>query len=104
MAEHSSDPARPYLVQTAPIVSPPCRLTSAGSNASPIFARPFDQLETFFQPPALNERERQGLIRDGESWLAMVQDRNLTSHTYNRSTAEQVIEQVGAPAGKEGDG
>jgi nucleotidyltransferase substrate binding protein (TIGR01987 family) len=37
-----------------------------------------------------------GLVRDGESWLAMVQDRNLTSHTYNRSTAEQVIEQVGA--------
>ena len=25
---------------------------------------------------------RVGLIRDGESWLAMVQDRNLTSHTY----------------------
>lgn len=26
----------------------------------------------------------------------MVQDRNLTSHAYNRSTAEQVREQVGA--------
>jgi nucleotidyltransferase substrate binding protein (TIGR01987 family) len=39
---------------------------------------------------------RVGLVRDGESWLAMVQDRNLTSHTYNRSAAEQVIEQVGA--------
>jgi len=96
------------------------------------FCQALDQLETFFQPPALNERERQGLIkafeycfdlgwntlrdlllaegnagligsrdtlrlafrvnliRDGESWLAMVQDRNLTSHTYNRATAEQV--------------
>ena len=93
-------------------------------------------LETFFEPPALNERERQGLIKafeycfvlgwttlrdllltegnagligsrdtlrlafrmglidDGEAWLAMVQDRNLTSHTYNRSTA----------AAEEGDG
>jgi nucleotidyltransferase substrate binding protein (TIGR01987 family) len=102
------------------------------------FCQALDQLETFFQPPALNERERQGLIkdfeycfdlgwntlrdlllaegnagligsrdtlrlafrvnliRDGESWLAMVQDRNLTSHTYNRATAEQVSEQVGA--------
>ncbi len=129
------------------------------------FCQALDQLETFFQPPALNERERQGLIkafeycfelgwntlrdlllaegnadligsrdtlrlafrvgliRDGESWLAMVQDRNLTSHTYNRSTAEQVSQQVGArylpcfrelrqvltqrqqvPAGKYGDG
>jgi hypothetical protein len=77
------------------------------------FCQALDQLETFFQPPALNERERQGLIKafeycfelgwntlrdlrlafrvgligDGEAWLAMVQDRNLTSHTYNRSTA-----------------
>ena len=81
------------------------------------FSQALDQLETFFQPPALNERERQGLIkafeycfelgwntlrlafrvgliRDGEAWLAMVQDRNLTSHTYNRSTAEQVSQQV----------
>ena len=39
---------------------------------------------------------RVGLIGDGEAWLAMVQDRNLTSHTYNRSTAEQVSEQVGS--------
>ena len=95
-----------------------------------------DQLETFFQPPELNERERQGLIkafeycfelgwntlrdlllaegnadligsrdtlrlafrvgliRDGESWLRMVQDRNLTNLTYNRVTAEQVSGQV----------
>jgi nucleotidyltransferase substrate binding protein (TIGR01987 family) len=102
------------------------------------FCLALDQLETFFEPPALNERERQGLIKafeycfelgwntlrdllltegnagligsrdtlrlafrmglidDGEGWLAMVQDRNLTSHTYNRSTAEQVCEQVAA--------
>jgi hypothetical protein len=26
------------------------------------FCQALDQLETFFQPPALNERERQGLI------------------------------------------
>ena len=100
------------------------------------FCQALDQLETFFQPPALNERERQGLIkvfeycfelgwntlrdlllaegnadligsrdtlrlafrvgliRDGESWLRMVQDRNLTNHTYNRVTAEQVSGQV----------
>lgn len=37
---------------------------------------------------------RLGLIRDGESWLRMVQDRNLTSHTVNRVTAEQVNGQV----------
>ena len=37
---------------------------------------------------------RMGLMDDGEGWLAMVQDRNLTSHTYNRSNA----------AAEEGDG
>ena len=37
---------------------------------------------------------RVGLIHHGEAWLAMVQDRNLTSHTHNRSTAEQVSQQV----------
>ena len=37
---------------------------------------------------------RMGLIDDDEAWLAMVQDRNLTSHTHNRSTA----------AAEEGDG
>ena len=100
------------------------------------FCQALDQLETFFQPPELNERERQGLIKafeycfelgwntlrdlllaegnadligsrdtlrlayrmglicEGESWLRMVQDRNLTSHTYNRITAELVSEQV----------
>ena len=100
------------------------------------FCLALDQLETFFLPPALNERERQGLIKafeycfelgwntlrdlllaegnadligsrdtlrlafrvglidDGEAWLRMVQDRNLTSHTYNRATAEQVSREV----------
>lgn len=37
---------------------------------------------------------RVGLIHDGEGWLRMVQDRNLTSHTYNRATAEQVSREV----------
>ena len=94
------------------------------------------QLETFFEPPALNERERQGLIKafeytfelawnslrdllrsqgnstllgsrdtlreafrlglieDGETWMLMIQDRNLTSHTYNRSTAEAIAANI----------
>ena len=100
------------------------------------FCLALEQLETFFLPPALNERERQGLIKafeycfelgwntlrdlllaegnadligsrdtlrlafrvglidDGEAWLRMVQDRNLTSHSYNRATAEQVSREV----------
>ena len=95
-----------------------------------------EQLETFFEPPALNEREKQGLIKafeftfelswntlrdllrsqgnanllgsrdtlreafqlglisDGETWMLMIQDRNLTSHTYNRATAEAIAANI----------
>ncbi len=96
------------------------------------YSKALDQLERFFEPPPLNEREQQGLIKafeytfelawntlrdllrsqgnatllgsrdtlreafrlelieDGDSWMLMIQDRNLTSHTYNRSTAEDI--------------
>jgi nucleotidyltransferase substrate binding protein (TIGR01987 family) len=96
------------------------------------YCRALEQLETFFEPPDLNEREEQGLIKafettfelawntlrdllssegvadligsrdtlrtafrvglieDGSTWMAMIQDRNLTSHTYNRATAREI--------------
>jgi nucleotidyltransferase substrate binding protein (TIGR01987 family) len=101
------------------------------------YCRALEQLETFFEPPALNLREQQGLIKafeytfelgwntlrdllrrqgnanllgsretlreafklgliaDGEAWMQMIQDRNLTSHTYNRSTADAIAAHVG---------
>ena len=100
------------------------------------YRRALAQLETFLQPPGLNEREQQGLIKafeytfelswntlrdllrsqgdasllgsrdtlreafrlglieDGETWMLMIQDRNLTSHTYNRSTAEAIAANI----------
>ncbi len=36
----------------------------------------------------LREALRLGLLDDGEAWMLMIQDRNLTSHSYNRATAE----------------
>jgi nucleotidyltransferase substrate binding protein (TIGR01987 family) len=96
------------------------------------YRRALEQLEGFFEPPMLNEREQQGLIKvfeytfelawntlrdllrsqgnadllgsrdtlreafrlglvaDGEAWMLMIQDRNLTSHTYNCSTAVEI--------------
>jgi nucleotidyltransferase substrate binding protein (TIGR01987 family) len=96
------------------------------------FQLALSQLETFFEPPELNEREQQGLIKafeytfelawnslrdllrsrgnenllgsrdtlreafrlgliaNGEAWMLMIQDRNLTSHTYNRTTADAI--------------
>jgi nucleotidyltransferase substrate binding protein (TIGR01987 family) len=35
-----------------------------------------------------------GLIRDGETWLRALEDRNLTSHTYNEETAGEVEELI----------
>lgn len=31
-----------------------------------------------------------GLIEDGEAWMDMVRNRNLTSHTYNQDTAQTI--------------
>jgi len=35
-----------------------------------------------------------GLLERGEVWMQMIQDRNLTSHTYNRSTATAIANQI----------
>lgn len=43
----------------------------------------------------LKESFRLGRIEDGESWMLMIQDRNLTSHTYNRSTADAIAGHIG---------
>jgi len=45
---------------------------------------------------AIREAFRLGLISDGKAWLAMLQDRNRTVHTYNESTAIQILEQLSA--------
>ena len=42
----------------------------------------------------LREAFRLGLIEDGERWMQMIQDRNLTSHTYNKPTAEAIVANI----------
>ena len=32
-----------------------------------------------------------GLIEDGHGWMQALEDRNLTSHTYDEATADQVL-------------
>lgn len=32
-----------------------------------------------------------GLIENGEIWMEMIESRNLTSHTYNEATADEII-------------
>ena len=36
----------------------------------------------------------QGLIRDGELWMAMIRHRNLSTHTYDESTIQQIVSAV----------
>ena len=100
------------------------------------YRKALERLEDFMKPPALNDREQQGLIKafeytyelawntlrdllrsqgdasllgardtlreafrldlieQGDQWMLMIQDRNLTSHTYNRSTADAIAAQI----------
>ncbi|GAA5221035.1 nucleotidyltransferase substrate binding protein [Membranihabitans marinus] len=35
-----------------------------------------------------------GLIADGENWMKMIQNRNLTSHTYIEETSEEIYKNI----------
>jgi nucleotidyltransferase substrate binding protein (TIGR01987 family) len=35
-----------------------------------------------------------GLIEDGEQWMAMIQSRNRTTHTYNEETADEIAKAI----------
>ena len=37
---------------------------------------------------------KNGLIEDGEAWMEMIKARNLSSHTYNQETADEIVDKV----------
>lgn len=43
---------------------------------------------------ATREAFKVQLITDGEQWMAMIQSRNLSSHTYDEHTAELLVEAI----------
>lgn len=43
---------------------------------------------------AIQESFKVGLIEEGEEWMNMFKDRNKTSHTYNRQTAEEIASAI----------
>lgn len=47
-------------------------------------------LEKFSPRSIVKESFKQGLIEDGEVWLDILNDRNLTSHTYDEVEAEKI--------------
>ena len=42
----------------------------------------------------IKEAYRVGLIEDGETWLDMLDDRNLTSHTYDEECAKEIYRKI----------
>ena len=48
-------------------------------------------IETASPNGTLQEAYRVGLISDEEAWLAMMHDRNLTSHTYREALAREIF-------------
>ena len=43
---------------------------------------------------ATREAFQKGLIQNGEEWMEMIKSRNQTSHTYNKSTADQIVHKI----------
>lgn len=44
--------------------------------------------------PVIEQSFQDGYITDGESWMRMLNSRNLTSHTYDHETANEIIEKI----------
>lgn len=50
--------------------------------------------ELFGAKNVAREAFKAGLIEDGEVWLHMIESRNLTSHTYNEETTQQILKAI----------
>ena len=37
---------------------------------------------------------KEGLIENGETWMEVIRHRNLTTHTYNEETAQEVVSAI----------
>jgi len=40
------------------------------------------------------EAFKRGLIENGDTWMGMIQSRNLTSQTYNRNIAQKIVQTI----------
>jgi len=43
---------------------------------------------------ATREAFAKGLVEDGDEWMAMIESRNRTSHTYNEETADEIADAI----------
>jgi len=49
-------------------------------------------LETRFPREAIKKAYETGIIKDGHTWIHMLEKRNELSHTYNNNVAEQAVD------------
>ncbi len=50
--------------------------------------------EIYGSHDATREAFKTGLIGDGEIWMEMIESRNLSSHTYNESVADEIVAKI----------
>jgi nucleotidyltransferase substrate binding protein (TIGR01987 family) len=43
---------------------------------------------------AIKQAFQAGIIKDGQKWIEALEDRNLTTHTYDESIAEKVVSAI----------
>lgn len=51
-------------------------------------------VELFGSRDTTREAFAQGLIRDGDIWMAMIRHRNLSTHTYDEATVQEIVSAV----------
>lgn len=51
-------------------------------------------IEQYSPRGIVKESYKQKLIEDGEIWLDILEDRNLTSHTYDENTANRIKDNI----------
>ena len=51
-------------------------------------------LEVYSPRSVVKESYKQNLIDNGEIWLDILEDRNLTSHTYDENTANRIKDNI----------
>ena len=55
------------------------------------FLKSRGNIQIYGSRDATREAFQLGLLEDGELWMKMLQSRNITSHVYDESTAEEMI-------------
>lgn len=52
---------------------------------------------TVYSPrEAIKQAFQSGIIEDGQGWMDALEDRNITTHTYDEDTAEKVVSTIRA--------